>query len=120
MNLNKLLDKYDTMDHLECDGLTRILHWVLRRNGTLHTVVYGMLQGKAGSVSHYWIKLPQGQTIDYRARIWMGKDAPHGIFNVKDQSEVEYIEIDEYLMWPSTNSFVIRILGVDPDTLEIL
>ena len=37
---------------------------------------------------HFWIALPDGRYIDYRARMWLGEaeHIPHGIFNPQDYS----------------------------------
>lgn len=87
MNLHKLLDKYDKCP-LECDGLTRVLHTVLTRNGYSHTVKLGCITlGSNASAPHFWIELPDGRFVDYRARMWVGYQASHGIFR---QSQVSY------------------------------
>lgn len=120
-NLSSLLDKYDQLP-LECDGLVRVLHWVLTKKNISHTVAYGMLYNKHLTVSipHYWIKLPTGEIIDYRARMWVGKEAPHGIFMPSSQNVVNYTLYEESFALANLNEMVIRVLGVNPDTLEIL
>jgi hypothetical protein len=86
MNLEAILSQYDTCN-LECDGLTRVLHTVLTRQTVAHTVKIGRIENTQTGVSfepHFWIELPTGQIVDYRARMWLGQDAPHGIFNPAD------------------------------------
>jgi len=45
-----------------------------------------------GAPVHFWIDLPNGQRIDYRARMWLGDhpEIPHGIFNPADFPSVTY------------------------------
>lgn len=117
MNLDKLLSRYDHM-LLECDGLTRVLHYVLDQKEIPHIVYYGLISSKAGSMPHYWIKLKDNRIVDYRARMWFGDQAPHGIFNPDDQDFVTYEEKD--IPKFKLNEFVLRVLGIHPVTLEIL
>lgn len=81
MNLNSILSKYDKCRQLECDGMTRVIHTVLSRSNYSHTVKLGTVRlGNNSFFPHYWIELPDGSIVDYRARMWLGKHAPHGIF----------------------------------------
>jgi len=48
---------------------------------------------------HFWIDLPSGERIDYRAKMWLkGEGIPHGIFYPQDFPDVIYtgepIELD--------------------------
>ena len=69
---------------LECDGLTNALSALLRRERIGHRVMHGQLEVLgAGTISyHHWIELPDGRTVDFRARMWLSKvaDVPHGVF----------------------------------------
>ena len=70
---------------LECDGLTRVLSALLRREGIAHDSMAGQLlvQGVGTIPLHHWIRLQDGRVIDFRARMWLGKGSPsvpHGIF----------------------------------------
>lgn len=83
MSIESLTSAYDDCQ-LECDGLTRVLHTVLEREGVPHVVKLGRIENtKTGNAfsPHYWIELPSGEIVDYRARMWLGPSAPHGIFN---------------------------------------
>lgn len=85
--LKSTLRKYDKCQ-LECDGLTRVLHTVLYRLNYPHTVMVGSITLEYIRFSpHFWIELPDGRKVDYRARMWLGRKAPHGIF---EQSLVVY------------------------------
>jgi len=81
--------------HLECDGLTRVIHHILVKNDVSHTCYSGtvVFNTKRFPV-HYWIKFKK-YVIDYRLRMWFGKLAPHGIFKpAKNNVEYNGREID--------------------------
>lgn len=87
--LRTLLDQYDSCD-LECDGMTRVIHTVLADNNIEHQVVFGRLSLGSGVVNpHLWIEC-EGYLIDYRARMWLGANAPHGVFQASDHPEAIY------------------------------
>ena len=66
---------------LECDGLTRVLHSVLVENRIPHETMVGTVRlGKKAFDPHFWIRLPDGYVVDYRARMWLGDKASHGVF----------------------------------------
>jgi hypothetical protein len=80
---------------LECDGLTRVITTVLKEHSIPHTCMVGTLTltgTNTGAPVHFWIDLPDGQRVDYRARMWLGErpDVPHGIFNPADFPGVTY------------------------------
>jgi hypothetical protein len=71
---------------LECDGLSRVLSYILAANNIDHKVYVGeIIDTTTGNqfAPHFWIDLPDGQHIDYRARMWLGdyEQIPHGIFD---------------------------------------
>ena len=79
------LEQYDKC-RLECDGLTRVLSYLLTANDIEHEVKLGVIIDiTTGNqfTPHFWIDLPDGRRIDYRARMWLGdhKHIPHGIFD---------------------------------------
>jgi hypothetical protein len=90
-----LLDEYDPL-HLECDGLTRVLDYVLHQHGIRHKVCAGPISYPATGESmspHFWIEVPlEGATaiVDYRARMWLGDEADisHGVFGAGDSAVV--------------------------------
>ncbi len=69
---------------LECDGLTNVLSALLRREQIGHRVMHGQLEVlSVGTIPyHHWIELPDGRTVDFRARMWLSKvaDETHGVF----------------------------------------
>lgn len=65
---------------VECDGFTRLAATILSAHKIDHTVMVGALHGPEDSIPlHYWIEC-EDFVIDYRARMWLGNDAPHGVF----------------------------------------
>lgn len=87
------LEQYDRCT-LECDGLTRVLSYLLTVDNVEHEVKFGKITDeRTGNnfAPHFWIDLPDGRCIDYRARMWLGEHEhiPHGIFDPKDY-EIKY------------------------------
>jgi len=86
------LQKYSELP-LECDGLTRVLIYVLNQMRVKHSVYVGtILYGGKKMTPHFWIKLQDGRIIDYRARMWLGdqKEIPHGVFSLKKYPDIVY------------------------------
>lgn len=117
------LDPLDSLP-VECDGMTRVITALLTDNGIAHEVMGGHLtdvsplrdkDARLGSLKayvHWWIELPSGHLIDYRARMWMGESAQHGVF-IKDATHVDYLNKEPANM----GSYPIQILSfmVDRD-----
>jgi hypothetical protein len=87
------LEKYSECA-LECDGLTRVLAYLLQQAHIEHVVKIGNVsdtQTGAKFAPHFWIDLPDGRRIDYRARMWLGdhEHIPHGVFE-PDKYPVNY------------------------------
>lgn len=60
-------------DHLECDGMTRILHSVLVREDMSHQVYQAVICG----VLHFWIEIERPRIkIDYTLGKWFPTDPP--------------------------------------------
>lgn len=83
-NLEKLLSNYEHCS-LECDGLTRVIHYILNKEGIAHDVYLGAVidaKTEEGFSPHFWIVLSDGRIIDYRARMWLGNKThiANGIF----------------------------------------
>lgn len=89
--IQQLLDTYDDTQ-TECDGMTQICHTVLAENRIEHQPMAGILKRLNQEIyPHLWIDLPNGDRIDYRARIWLGNEGvPHGVFNPQDFPDVIY------------------------------
>lgn len=119
--LHKLLEPYANQFHLECDGLSRILHSVLADEGIEHKVFVGAVRHAPSQREvpvHFWIDLESGLRIDYRLQMWLGgsNDIPHGIFDPKDFAAMCY-EGDEIEM-PILPKFLIDILLIPFQAME--
>lgn len=91
----ELLDQWDTPG-LECDGQTRVFTTVLQEQAIPHTCMAGTLTHTATHDRvplHFWIELPDGSTVDYRARLWLGDshEIPHGVFRKEAYPQVVYV-----------------------------
>ena len=78
---------------LECDGTVKVLHYVMSEHGIKHFVFQGYvdrISTKDTIPLHYWIKLPNNYIVDYKCQMWLGEDAPNGIFNAKDFPDFIY------------------------------
>lgn len=76
----------------ECDGMTQICHTVLVQHNIEHQPMVGTLIRDGQEIyPHFWIDLPSGDRIDYRATMWLGSEGvPHGVFNPQDFPDVAY------------------------------
>ncbi|WP_107670133.1 hypothetical protein [Cyanothece sp. BG0011] len=90
--IRKRLDVYDSSP-TECDGMTRICSTILTKEGIKHQLMLGSIIYENRKIEpHFWINLANNYCIDYRLRMWFGKDSniPHGVFNVKDFPRLKY------------------------------
>lgn len=102
---------------LECDGLTRIISYILQIANVDHLVEIGSLHTKTGgAIPHFWIKLHDGYIIDYRARMWLGNDpkVPHGIFQ-SDDYQGEYTLLPEDVS--AAGKLLAMIEGIDFESI---
>lgn len=93
-HLRLLLNPYGVMKHLECDGLTHVIHRVLFNEKIEHTIYIGQVTNTSNNDTipiHYWIDIDDLR-IDYRARMWLGdkSDIPHGVFYSVDYPHISY------------------------------
>lgn len=93
--LRLLLDPYDSLQHLECDGLTQVFHRVLSDQKIQHTVYVGEVTHKSSDRTiplHFWIEVGDLR-VDYRLRMWLGEtsDIPHGVFYKDAEKRVSYL-----------------------------
>jgi hypothetical protein len=89
--LTELTAQYDSAP-VECDGMAQILHRALKQAGVEHEVWCGAIRRASDGkfvAPHLWIRV-NGLTIDYRARLWLGPDMPHGVFVADEHPEVQY------------------------------
>ena len=102
---------------LECDGMTRVIHHLLKEVGIEHTVKVGPVRYKDVVVPlHYWIELadrgPATTVVDYRLQMWTDDEAPHGVFTFREASE------KEARYWNSTSKSIE--LETPPAVLAVL
>lgn len=111
-NMQAWLDHFDKLD-LECDGMTRVLSTTLAHQGVDHEVIYGRISNTEGvGVVHYWIQFLDQVILDLRARMWLGNQAPHGLF-LPEQTSIRYnaIGVSEDFTLPS---FVYQVMVGHP------
>jgi hypothetical protein len=97
--VESLTAKYDELS-LECDGLVRVLTYVLTKNKIKHQVYTGRVDCldycDSDSIPlHFWIELSDKRIVDYRLRMWLAEDpddpvVPHGIFKIRDFPHIVY------------------------------
>lgn len=108
--LQRLTSVAEQKSFLECDGLTRVLSYILSAEGIDHRTMMGCLQVQDREVLdfHCWIEVDH-QILDFRARMWLGvaQDIPHGLFDVSDYA-VTY-QGDEVDMSVSDSQFSLLI-----------
>lgn len=81
--LSKLLSQLDSAP-VECDGFVRLASALLHRNQIQHQCFLGSVREEdSNGVTlipvHLWIEVGT-LMVDYRARMWVGASAPHGVF----------------------------------------
>ncbi len=91
--LRRVLAPLDACSALEGDGLSRCLQCLLTHAGITHTRQVGTCTAGPDTLPlHWWIDLPIGWRIDYRAQRWLGTDptVPHGVVRPADYPAVIY------------------------------
>lgn len=78
---------------LECDGMTRVVSYLLTADGIPHDVYLGgiTVPGKGTFAPHFWIVLRNEDIVDFRSRMWFDNDPtiPQGVFT-PDETKVLY------------------------------
>jgi len=79
--IHELLSPYEHL-RLECDGFTRVAHYLLEKAEIPHICMGGQVRigGELLDLPHFWIATPDGHVVDYKLRMWLGPMAPHGVF----------------------------------------
>ena len=110
--VESLTAKYDKLP-LECDGMTKVLTYVLKQNKIKHKIYQGQVKykGKVSIPLHFWIVLNDGQIVDYRLRMWMDnkKKLPHGVFKAEQYPDVKY---EGKLVKMEVSDMIFRILTI--------
>jgi hypothetical protein len=103
---------YDKLP-LECDGLTRVLSNILKEKNIDHKVFCGEVQRKDEVVIqfHMWIEVDD-IFIDYRLRMWLGDNPPHGVFQQfeLDKFDLTYSNKKEINFNSSKDKLVAKVL----------
>lgn len=98
---------------VECDGFIRLVHTALVNAGIEHFCYLGRLESRVSKLEipiHFWISLPDGRIIDYKARMWIGEveTVPHGIFDEAKFPDWAYL--GERIEIPTLNPSVVAFL----------
>jgi len=79
--------------NVECDGASRLVHLFLNRKGVSHTCYCGHIEKINGDIlfnPHFWT-VAGDFIVDYRARMWLGPQAQHGVFLATDHPDIRYV-----------------------------
>lgn len=89
--VEKLIRPYVNLP-LECDGMTRVAAYVLRKAGIPVMAFTGRVEIPAKNRDfepHYWLVLSTGEVVDYKLRMWFGRAGiPNGVFKPEDEGVV--------------------------------
>jgi hypothetical protein len=108
-DLSRILGQLDGAA-VECDGFVRLATTVLQHLGIPHRVFRGSVTSPNGRIPyHYWIEV-DGLICDYRARMWLGPDAPHGVF--APSLSWKYIGVEAQI--PPLSETLFLILAAQP------
>lgn len=92
VQLQAWLEPLADISQEECVGMSKVVSHLLHENGIQHVVAGGVLvdvkrlndpsvsHEENCAVTHYWIELGFNYVVDFRARMWMGAEAQHGVF----------------------------------------
>lgn len=91
----------------ECDGFARLASYLLIENNIPHQVICGSYTDNSGrSIPlHFWVETER-YIIDYRAKMWLVDDAPHGII---EKSQVKGYQ-GKQVNLPNINKTLFNIL----------
>lgn len=103
---------------VECDGFTRLAATILHRNGIEYKAYTGSVSHNDEQVIpyHFWLTV-NDHIIDYRAQMWIGKHAPHGIFLESEYPDFKF-EGNETIIEP-LDDFLFMVLN-DNTHIELL
>ena len=98
-DIEDLIKPYEHLN-LECDGMTRIISYILSQKQIKHKIYNGVVYFEYHILRHWWIQLTNGYTVDYRLKMWFPdfEDVPNGIFKRQDfpDFEYKYIKIEKW------------------------
>lgn len=123
VQLQEWLEPLADVAQVECDGMTRLVAHLLRKNGIEHVVAVGVLADSKRmtdpsvsheedvAVTHCWIELGFSFVVDFRARMWMGPEAQHGVFI--PAGRFEYLTKERFQFEPVSESVLELMAGVN-------
>ncbi len=97
LNIIECVDAYKK--GLECDGMTRVLHYLLLKEGIEHKTMQGVATFKEHSVFHQWIVI-DGFILDLKTKMWFGAEADEGLLkssNVYYDGEYRPLHVTELI-----------------------
>lgn len=100
--LQAWLEPLAEIAQVECDGMSQVISHLLHKNGIEHVVAGGELvdmqrlrdptvgrEADCG-VNHWWLELGYSYIVDFRARMWKGPHAQHGVFIPDEEGRFMY------------------------------
>ena len=112
-DIRKLLKPYEGLA-LECDGMTRVVSYLLKENDIPHLTKSGFVEYQGERVEpHFWIVLEDtGEIIDFRLRMWLGNhdEVSHGIFKEIKYPKMQYC--GEEIELTATKTYFEILTGV--------
>jgi len=83
--VHEIVTPYSDNRSLECDGMTRVISFLLDLHDIPHKTHLGKIVVADGRSfePHFWIVLDEtGEIVDYRSRLWFEGDTsiPEGVF----------------------------------------
>ena len=125
--IEPMLKKYDEQcTILQCDGFTRIAHYILLNAGITHDVVSGHVFSPHHPTTellyHWWIEVRPYYVVDYRLQMWLGPKAPHGVFIPTAKHEYQPFKIQAFKAGDKSevcDETLFQILTFDSKALAI-
>lgn len=121
--LEKILEPYIN-DNLECDGQSKVISYILTKNGIDHKLYDGELVDKESGegIYHQWIEIDNNLIVDYKARMWYpDSDCWHGIFEKSKMNnrDLEYAQ-PKSMGTPKISDMIFNILCSEGKTMKLV
>ena len=105
-----IIDKIKKLDSapVECDGFVRLVSRELDRWDQDYIIKCGVAKSEGGGVigHHYWVEWGE-LLIDFRARMWLGDCAQHGVLK---KSDVEHLYEGKTIQMQPVTDFLEQLL----------
>lgn len=121
--LQTWLQPLDSQAKVECDGMSRLIAHLLSKSGIPYIVATGHLvdlqrlndpvvpRSAECGVTHVWLELGYEYIVDFRARMWMGEEAQHGVF-IPQAGRFEYRTKERISFAPLSEGVLEVMCGV--------